>query len=49
MPGPNCTAVAFTLSVIVTPVVSAVSKLELAVSHDGVLIEYLTVPIDALT
>ena len=34
---------------IVTPLVSVTPKVELAVSQDGVLIEYLTVPVDALT
>jgi hypothetical protein len=35
--------------VIVTPFVSVIPKVELAVSQDGDLIEYLTVPVDALT
>jgi hypothetical protein len=40
---------AFTVSVIVTPLVSVTPKVGLAVSQDGVLIEYLTVPVEALT
>jgi hypothetical protein len=35
--------------VIVTPLVSVVPALELAVSQDVVLIEYLTIPVEALT
>jgi hypothetical protein len=35
--------------VIVTPRVSVVPKVELAVSQDGVLIEYRTVPVDELS
>jgi hypothetical protein len=42
-------AVGFTANVIIVPLVSAVSNLELAVSHDGVIMAYLTVPLDALT
>jgi len=49
VPGGNCVAVGFTVSVMTTPLASAVSNLELAVSHDGVIMAYLTVPFDALT
>jgi hypothetical protein len=49
VPGDKLEALAFTVSVIVMPVVSAVPAVELTVSQDGVLIEYLTVPVDALT
>ena len=48
-PGGRPDALAFTVSVIVTPLVSVTPKVELAVSQDGVLIEYLTVPVEALT
>jgi hypothetical protein len=48
-PGGRLEALAFTVSVTVTPLVSATPKAGLAVSHDGVLIEYLTVPVEALT
>ena len=48
-PGGRDDALAFTVSVIVTPFVSVTPKVELAVSQDGDLIEYLTVPVDALT
>ena len=48
-PAAETDALAFTVSVIVTPFVSVTPKVELAVSQDGVLIEYLTVPVDALT
>jgi hypothetical protein len=40
---------AFTVRVIVTPRVSVVPKVELAVSQDGVLMEYLTMPVVELT
>jgi hypothetical protein len=46
-PGDRCDAVAFTVRV-VTPRVSVVPKVELAVSQDGVLIE-LTAPVVELT
>jgi hypothetical protein len=39
VPGGKVEARAFTLSVIVTPLVSVVPTFELAVSQDGVLIE----------
>jgi hypothetical protein len=48
-PGGRLEALAFTVSVTVAPLVSATPKAELGVSHDGVLIEYLTVPVEALT
>jgi hypothetical protein len=48
-PGGRLEALAFTVSVIVTPLASVTPKLELAVSQDGVLIEYLTLPLEALT
>ena len=48
-PGERRNAFAFTVRVIVTPRVSVVPKVELAVSQDGVLIEYLTVPVVELT
>src|SRR5262245_60988097 len=48
-PGGRLDALACTVSVIVTPLVSVTPKAELAVSQDGVLIEYLTVPVEALT
>jgi hypothetical protein len=38
-PGGSLDALAFTVSVIVTPLVSVVPKVELAVSQGGVLIE----------
>jgi hypothetical protein len=48
-PAGRLDARSFTVSVIVTPLVSVVPALELAVSQDGILIEYLTVPVEALT
>ena len=39
VPGGRVEALAFTLSVIVTPLVSVAPEIELAVSQDGVLIE----------
>jgi hypothetical protein len=39
VPGGRVEALAFTVSVIVTPLVSVVPEVELAVSHEGVLIE----------
>jgi hypothetical protein len=39
VPGGRLDALAFTVSVMVTPLVSVVPEVELAVSHDGVLIE----------
>jgi hypothetical protein len=39
VPGGRVEALAFTVSVIVTPVVSVAPEVELAVSQDGVLIE----------
>jgi hypothetical protein len=48
-PGGRLDALAFTVSVIVTPLVSVTPKAELAVSQDGVLIEYRTLPLEALT
>jgi hypothetical protein len=47
-PGGRLDALAFRVSVIVTPLVSATPRLELAVSQDGVLIEYRTLPLEAL-
>jgi hypothetical protein len=38
-PGERSDALLFTVSVIVTPLASVVPEVELAVSHDGVLIE----------
>jgi hypothetical protein len=38
-PGGRLDALAFTVSVIVTPLASVAPKVELAVSQDGVLIE----------
>jgi hypothetical protein len=54
MPGPyapagRLDALAFTVSVIVTPLVSATPRVELAMSQEGVLIEYRTLPLEALT
>src|SRR5437667_4513232 len=48
-PGGRLDALASTVSLIVTPLVSVTPKVGLAVSQDGVLIEYLTVPVEALT
>jgi hypothetical protein len=48
MPGGIVEALAFTVSVIVTPLVSVVPEVERAVSPDGVLIEWVTVPVNAL-
>jgi hypothetical protein len=48
-PGGRLDALSFTVSVIGTPLVSVTPKVELAVSQDGVLIEYLTVPVEALS
>ena len=48
-PGGSPDAFAFTVRVIVVPRVSVVPNLELAVSQDGVLIEYLTAPVVELT
>jgi hypothetical protein len=48
-PGDRREALAFTVRVIVTPRASVVPNVELAVSHDGVRIEYLTVPAVELT
>ena len=48
-PGERRETFAFTVRVIVTPRVSVVPKVELAVSQDGVLIEYLKVPVVELT
>ena len=39
MPGGRLEALAFTVTLIVTPFVSVVPELELAVSQEGVLIE----------
>jgi hypothetical protein len=39
VPGGRVEALAFTVSVIVTPVVSVAPEVELAVSQDGALIE----------
>jgi hypothetical protein len=39
VPGDRLATLAFTVSVIVTPFVSVVPAIELAVSQDGVLIE----------
>jgi hypothetical protein len=39
VPGGRVKALAFTVSVIVTPLVSVVPEVELAVSQEGVLIE----------
>jgi hypothetical protein len=39
VPGGSLEALAFTLNVIVTPLVSVAPEIELAVSQDGVLIE----------
>jgi len=49
VPGERRDAFGFTVRVIVTPRVSVVPKVELAVSQNGVLIEYLTVPVLELT
>jgi hypothetical protein len=48
-PGGRLDALAFTVSVIVTPLVSVTPRLELALSQDGVLTEYRTLPLEALT
>src|SRR5262249_24195417 len=48
-PGGRLEALAFTVSVTVTPAVSVTPRVELAVSQDGVLIEYRTLPLEALT
>ena len=39
MPGGRVEVLAFTLNLIVTPLVSMAPEVELAVSHDGALIE----------
>jgi hypothetical protein len=48
-PGESRDAFAFTVRVIATPRASVVPKIELAVSQDGPLIEYLTKPVVELT
>jgi hypothetical protein len=48
-PGGSRCAFGSTVTVIVTPLVSAVPMAGLAESHDGVLIEYLIEPPDART
>ena len=48
-PGESRDAFAFTVRVIVTPRASVVPEVELAVSQDGALIEYLTEPVVELT
>jgi hypothetical protein len=47
-PGGRLDALALTVSVIVTPLVSVTPRVELAVSQDGVLIKYRTLPLEAL-
>jgi hypothetical protein len=47
-PGGRLDAPAFTVSVTVTPAVSVTPRVELAVSQDGVLIKYRTLPLEAL-
>jgi hypothetical protein len=48
VPGASCAALELGVRVMLTPPTSAEPKLGFAVSHDGVLMEYLTDPVDAL-